>query len=175
MFLVVLSGGDSMLNCIVFFWLSIFLAIVLISTGLPSNFASVDWRFCTDFLISSAITVGNVFFWLSLFGDGDDFSEAVDECSSFTLDDVFSGFFLLCCLLSFFSIAFAPVWKLNPRVGVLVVGESRFFSRWVLLGSLFVGLLCGPRPSLFDSVFLRDPLLFVSWTSVVVERLAARC
>ena len=48
--------GDFMLLCLIFFWPSVFFSIVLIGTGFPSAFASVDWRFRTDYLVGWAIT-----------------------------------------------------------------------------------------------------------------------
>ena len=96
---VVSSGGESMLNFMRFLSLFTF-SIVLIEMGSPFAFASVDWRWRIDRLVGCKfvdVVAGGVFFWFSLFGDGAEDPDVVDEFSlSDSLDpdlsfDVFPG------------------------------------------------------------------------------------
>ena len=52
----VFSGGESMLNWILFFGATFLVLIMLIGTGFPSVFANIVWRVRTDFLIDSTGT-----------------------------------------------------------------------------------------------------------------------
>ena len=145
-----------------FFWLSCFgMSIVLIRTGFSSAFASGDWRFRIDFPVDSSITVGVVFFWMSRFDNGAEFSDVVDDSCS--LDDVSSGVFVvLSC-----SIVFASAWKLIHHLGVLGGGGPPGLFPVGLPVSL-LGCFVVPLPFPFTLNFLANPLLYPPWSSGVV-------
>ena len=61
----VLSGGESMLNWILF-WISFHCIVVVMGMGFPSACANADWLVRTNFLIGLVGTVGAVRFGLAV-------------------------------------------------------------------------------------------------------------
>ena len=59
---VVLSGGESMLNWIVFFGQTFISLIVLFGMGFPSRLSKDDCRLSTQLLVGFAVTVGGLRF-----------------------------------------------------------------------------------------------------------------
>ena len=112
---------------------------MLIGTGFPGAFAKVDLRLQTDFLVGSVgRAFGDVFFWSSRFGDGDEFFDVVDNFSSscFPLEELSSGVALIGLFFDFSS-----VWRLTPAWVVtrirFTVGLARHFVGLLYTGEVF--------------------------------------